>query len=129
MDRICQTGHESLLNSLWGPFPVRFVQHLPLFGGWGRATWAVRGSTAHPPGRQVRVLNHWAAARRSRPLSGAWPRPGPGPGQRPGPSGRSPVVSTRTCLPGGWAVEPRTAKKGQMLHETDREWSPQAVKQ
>ena len=29
----------------------------------------VRGSTAHPPGRQVRVLNHWAAARRSRPLS------------------------------------------------------------
>ena len=25
----------------------------------------VRGSTAHPPGRQVRVLNHWAAARRS----------------------------------------------------------------
>ena len=35
MDRICQTGHESLLNSLWGPFPVRFVQHLPLFGGPG----------------------------------------------------------------------------------------------
>ena len=38
-------------------------------------------------------------------------------------------LSTRTCLPGGWAVEPRTTKKGQMLHETDREWSPQAVKQ
>ena len=34
---------------------------------------AVRGSTAHPPGRQVHVLNHWAAARRSRPLSRARP--------------------------------------------------------
>ena len=53
----------------------------------------VRGSTAHPPGRQVRVLNHWAAARRSRPLSGARPRPGPGAGPararppRPAPAG------------------------------------------
>ena len=122
---------------------------------------AVRGSTAHPPGRQVRVLNHWAAARRSRPLSGARPRPGPGAGPaparppRPAPAGAragsgpgqlsgdrrdrraaARWLSTRTCLPGGWAVEPRTAqveprtaKNGQMLHETDREWSPRAVKQ
>ena len=157
MDWICQTGHESLLNSLWGPFPVRFVQHLPLFAGFWKPVFgkpvfgnrfletgfrkpvfgnrfletgfwkpvfanrflqtgfwkpvfgkpvfgkpvfgnrflekfyvfwpfsAVRGSTAHPPGRQVRVLNHWAAARRSWPLSGALPRPGPGAGP-----GRSP---------------------------------------
>ena len=67
--------------------------------------------------------------------AGRWPGPGPapapGPGRGPG-RGRAPDkgrdrraaaqwLSTRTCLPGGWAVEPRTAKKGQMLHETDRE--------
>ena len=71
--------------------------------------------------------------------AGRWPGPGPAPAPGPG-RGRAPDkgrdrraaaqwLSTRTCLPGGWAVEPRTTKKGQMLHETDREWSPQAVKQ
>ena len=35
-----------------------------------RATFCLFwGSTAHPLGMQVRVLNRWAAARRSRPLS------------------------------------------------------------
>ena len=43
----------------------------------------VRGSTAHPPGRQVRVLNHWAAARRSRPLSSRPPLDLPSTSPRP----------------------------------------------
>ena len=47
----------------------------------------------------------------------AGPAPGPGRGRAPdkGRDRRAAAqwLSTRTCLPGGWAVEPRTAKKGK----------------
>ena len=53
----------------------------------------------------------------------ARPRPGPGPGQRPGPSGRSPVVKHTDLPPRGVGGRAPDRQKGQMLDETGRERS------
>ena len=75
------------------------------------------------------MIFFWPGRGRGPAPAGAGRWPGPGPAPAPGP-GRGPGrgrardkgrdrraaaqwLSTRTCVPGGWAVEPRKAQEGQ----------------